>query len=96
MQPGSDILFGVSLSDFFLIIHWTFHGWYTLFHKDPLGEEDILCKLNAYISNVATVTQIYYNCLFCIVLFVKIRGSIFNATISGIYYHGLAVIYFIT
>jgi len=34
----------------------------------------------------------YYNFLFSIVLFVKIRGSISKTSIPKIYYHGVTVI----
>lgn len=89
-KPGAYIIFGISITDFFSIIHLLSQGIYRLVFGKNVDE--IFCHFMSYIGIICLFTNYYYNMVFCLFIFVKIRGSLFNKSLNPIYYNSICII----
>ena len=76
VQPG-DLMLGISVSDFFLSIHWLVsalfskHGPFK--HVISNMADSAVCKVNSIFSTGAGVNSFLYNASFCICIIMMIR-----------------------
>ena len=59
-----------------LCVHWMSHAIFELTEPEPVKTGDNFCQINALVSTTASATDIGYNCVMCLFLYVKLKGSL--------------------
>lgn len=91
-SPG-DLLFGLSLCEFCLNLHWLVSSIYTFSNDGEIPDSNgIFCKLNSIISIPAGILDFAYNFLLNIYISLTLKNSLKGYAPKTYYWHILMVL----